>query len=391
MPVLPGTPIPANGSIIIMQQSGVGATITLIDPNGMTIEGTIRMVGLFSVWTPSRALSPGAMYTLSIMTPGSSPATSMYPVSVIQAWTPARVPISNAMQLSRYETPVTTRCCTNVPGVSKGITGCFDAETRSYPRVQLGLTSTASPAELGQFLFKLTQADVTPALVASYSTFTSLATTQLSWNTSATQYCVDLEAIEITSGRSYQYADLMARCIQHGALGEIGVKPAVVDEAKVLGHDMCPIPPPNYEMRWCELNKAACGADRSLIGCENYGHLCLGEAAPRPPTAGSGAMLKAGSGGSGGTGPAGKPAVSQAGGGGTVATLGPAAGSGTVATLGPAAGSSGALAQVADQGNEHVSSRGCAVRAARGGRASAADTCLWFGLTIGLIWRRRRR
>ena len=371
--LLPGVPIPANGSIIIQQLGPAfsAADAKLMDPNGGTpIDGTVRMVGQYAVWTPTRALVPGVTYTLSIATPGSVVGAVQYQLMVVPAWTPARVSVTNTPRLERAYNAGTTRCCTAVTGVSKGSVGCFLAEQRSVVRLWTQLTSTATPTELSQFLFRLSPAGMTPAVPANYVPLSALAQVATDWTTAASEYCVNLDALEITAGKTYDYPNLMTRCVPHGGLGTLGIEDVAIDAAKALGREICPVPPPNYEMRWCETNKAACTAERSLVGCENYGHMCLGEPAPQPAAAGTGGTLKAGAGGSLAAGSG--TAAGRAAAGSSANTGGTGAAGKTALPLPPAVtgGSGGAAGDKPTEPTPAASSGGSGAPAAGGSAAS---------------------
>ena len=330
----PDAPIPANGSFVL-QTAGTGFTAgnaQLIDPNGNAIDGTVRMIGTFTIWTPNRELTPGTQYQFVIANPAVGGAAS-YPIEVVQAWTPGPVPITSKLELQRVDASASTACCSPVPGVSKGKSGCFATQVRSSVRMNAALSSAAPLARVTQLLFRLTFVDQVPAAQPNFVPLANLSSLNASWSTAAAEYCIALEAIDATSGRTFDYADLSPRCLPHADLGEIGQKTVTIDPA-VLDHTVCPVPPPGYDARWCEANHASCSADLSLIGCENYDNLCQRDGTPRQAMAGTGGGA-AGALGTAGVPAAGMAAQESAG------ARAPNAGSSSVAAGGSSAAASG--------------------------------------------------
>jgi hypothetical protein len=287
-PRLINNAMPANGSLVLEVSSPMVGALTFSDSTGQVIEGTVRMIGRYAIWTPTRVLQPGS-YTLALSAYAGNPGIA-YAVMVGPEWMPARAAVSSMPTAELIDAPGMSRCCTGVLGFPNISTSCFQTQKQYAVRVTPRFTTTAPAADLSQLLFRVRIAAVTASGAAvaagSYVPWSALEQ-PLVYFRQDSQYCFDLEAIEVTSARAYGYPDLMTRCVPHAALGELGPLPVMINAALVLDRAVCQVPPPGLEMSWCELNRAACTLP-GVVGCENFGHLCDGEAPPVPAAVGGG-------------------------------------------------------------------------------------------------------
>jgi MYXO-CTERM domain-containing protein len=281
--------------------------------------------------------------------------------------------------VSRFDEKTGLQCCSSPSGVTTDADRmCFATQTTSYVAMEIQLATTAATPELAQYLFKVG----IPVLNqnGAYGPFGSLPLVYNLQN-AANEYCFNLEAMDIASGQSFGYADLMPHCQLHGNLGTIGTQPIVIDFDAVLARAVCPTPPASYVTQWCAIN-AACSGTPSQAGCEQFGQLCRGEP---PPSAGTTAGR--GVAGSGGTIKSGSAGVPGMAGGSTAPGVSAAAGSGA-AISGAGASANGPSGAALDAGATHFThAKACSATAGTAGSASG-----WSGyLAVALLFARRRR
>jgi MYXO-CTERM domain-containing protein len=371
-----GQAIPGNGSLVFEITNGVIGTIGLSDPKGQVVEGTVRMIGRYAIWTPTRVLDPGT-YTLQLSSAAGGTVRTQA-VTIGATWTLAKPAISASPTAARVDTPGDQVCCSGLKGFPLVPGGCFSAMTYSTVNFTPNFMSSADQSALGQFLFRVQPAGT--GATPDYQPWFRLQG-PVSFGTQASQYCIDVTAIDVTSGHTYDYADLMTRCVaDNGMIGDLSPKPASIDAPRVLDHSVCQVPPLGYETRWCDVNRTVCSASPAAIGCEDFGHICNGEPEPTPPVVAPSAGRAA----------AGAPVLS-AGTGANVVSV-PLGGNGANPGNPPFAGGasdpaagSGAATAPSGAASHHVSS--CAVSP----RPSASHAAWpWLGV-LGLLVVRRKR
>ena len=363
-------PIPANGGLIIQGSVWVtDATVRILTPDGQPVAGKLKPFGNVTVWTPDRPLTPGFTYDVTLSTQSSSEPSNNYEILVTPARAPARPAVTSMLTVSRLDQKTGLECCSSPNGVATDFDSmCFASQDASYVAMKIELASTTATPELAQYLFKLGVAVLNQT--GQYDSFGSVSLTY-NLQAAASEYCFDLQAMDIASGQTFDYRDLMPRCRPHGNLGTIGTTPIAIDLDTVLAHTICAIPPTQYLVQWCNIN-VACSDTPSQAGCEQFGQLCRGAS----PSAGTTAGIAAADSGiaSGVPGTVGEPA-----------TAGRSAAAGSGATLG-AAGSAGTGALVVPHRDNATHVKACS--ATRGAAGSASG---WLGyLAVTLLFARRR-
>lgn len=278
-------PIPANGSLLLSGQSESRlGSLSLKDTGGVAITGTLSKTGQYFVWKPQRPLVPGS-YRFVVEDPnGNYPATT-YPIEVQPAASRARPKLSSSVQLQRLDARFSGLCCSVDDPSLRIVPSCFDTILRRTAALTVTLASDASASELGQLLVSVIPVGgfTKPS---EYRPFTGQLTHLMEWEKKADEYCFDVYGIEIGTKLSLTYPDLTPRCAPHGSLG--GLEPeTLVPGASEIGHEHCPVPPPGYEARWCEINGQACAADRAQPTCHSYARLCLDAPAAASGSAGA--------------------------------------------------------------------------------------------------------
>jgi hypothetical protein len=280
-------PIPANGSLLLDTRGATASPMIWLEESSGRIDGTIRALDSFIVWTPSRTLTPGTLYTLVVALPATGARTT-YPVDVAPQIDPSRPQMSASFRLERVDSMNKPKCCANIPGFPVRASTCFATETTSMVRLRGSLSSTAAPTQLTQFMFRLKRANDTN--VTGNVGFTPLSGIQpLLWPEPADEYCAELSALDIGSARVFLYDDLDMPCPSADDLGDLSPQPIPLDAARVLSHTICSVPPPDFDDEWCDTNQAECKGSPQTAGCENWDHLCQGGPAPvaftgKPPS-----------------------------------------------------------------------------------------------------------
>jgi hypothetical protein len=278
-------PIPANGALLIVRSpyasSNGPVTVTVVDSQGHALPGMTRDEGSYVVWTPSQPFEAGAVYPVTLFSDGVQSSTA---ITIAPARPVTRPVLMSRLSLRRIDVPVETQCCTSLQGFPPIQSGCVPTRTEGHVGLTVTLTASVPASELHQFLFR-----VTGVLASDMPVYRAdLAVPELTFLIQSTQYCLRIEAMDLASGRLFNYDDLMPLCAAHGALGDLSNMAVAIDAKTAFDHASCQVPPAGYEAMWCSTNEALCSVNRSLSGCENFGHLCHGEAAPVPPAAGSG-------------------------------------------------------------------------------------------------------
>ena len=248
-------PIPANGRFLLSGQdeSRLGR-LSLKDAGGGAIAGTLSKTGQYFVWTPERPPVPGS-YRFVVEDPHGNYPPTTYPIEVEPAGTRMRPKLSSSVQLQRLDARFSGLCCSVGDPALRIVPSCFDTFLRQTAALTATLTSDASASQLGQLLFSIKPVGGF-SKPSDYRTLTGQLTHSMEWEKQASEYCFDVEGIEIGTNLGLTYADLTPRCAPHGSLGELKSE-KLVPTAAEIGHEHCPVPPPGYEMRWCEINGEA--------------------------------------------------------------------------------------------------------------------------------------
>jgi hypothetical protein len=260
-------------------------TVTVNDDQGHALSGVARDEDAYVVWTPTEPFIPGTTYTV-VLLGENNPSTSTATVTIAPARTFTRPALMSALSLRRIDVTVDSKCCSSLRGFPAAAfpSTCAPTLKAGHAGLTATLTSAASAGELHQFLFRVTGVDSSDMAVYR----ADLSVPELNFPKQADQYCIRVEARELASGMVFAYDDLMPLCAARGPLGDLSSMPVTFDPYALLNRLNCQVPPAGYEAMWCDANGRTCADSRSLPGCEDYGHLCLGESAPLPPAADGG-------------------------------------------------------------------------------------------------------
>jgi hypothetical protein len=279
-------PIPANGALLIARGRGASpsgaVTITINDDQGHALSGVSRDEDGYVVWTPSEPFVVGKTYT-AVLLGADNLQTSTTDITIAPARAVTRPALTSALSLRRIDVTVERTCCTTLSGFPTPVvpSNCAATQIAGHAGLTATLTSSASASELHQFLFRVTGVDSSDMAVYR----AELSVPELNFPKQADQYCIRVEAMELASGMVFAYDDLMPVCAARGPLGDLSSMPVTFDPYPLLNHVNCQVPPAGYEAMWCDVNGWMCSSDRPQQGCEDYGHLCQGEAEPVPPDA----------------------------------------------------------------------------------------------------------
>lgn len=331
--LLNGTaPIPANGGFLLSgkDEARLGV-LSLEDAAGVAISGSLRRTQSYFVWTPQRPPSPGS-YTFVVEDPNRNYPATRYPIQIEVAGVRAKPKLSSRVQLQRLEARFGGLCCTLGDPALRIVPSCFDTFLRRTAALSATITSDAAPSQLGQMLFSIKPVGNSFSGPSAYRALAGQLTHTMEWLEQASEYCFDVEAIDIRADVPLTYQELVPRCAPHGAIGEIAPEMLVPTE-KEIDREHCPVPPPKYEARWCEVNAEACAADRGQPTCAAYTQLCSNGAAATGGAPGAEAVAGSVVGAvAGEPGTSGKPGMMASAGTGTVAARSETAGSGAPLT-----------------------------------------------------------
>jgi len=274
-PRLRGRParMPADGALLIECGQSLPLVVTVVDAGGLMIEGVVRRVG---------DLQPAgfeATYTFAWL-PSSRPAVGVYEATMLD---PRGQDFSNVQRFEVIEPferglpPIASEPSATWSSWASTVESCTTRESRPIPSTQFpteyfdtveldaGLSSTASAAQLDQFLFRLRHVEGASE-DGGFVPFEEVETT--SFVKPANEYCVRVEALNIVTleAQTYDFVTCAPGIDQH--LGIRDVEPTPL----ALAMDTCVVPPLRFKDQWCTVNAGAC--DTSAEACEHYTFVC---------------------------------------------------------------------------------------------------------------------
>jgi hypothetical protein len=371
-----GAGIPIDGGLLIQSGTGSQPIVAIADSAtpSTTLGGTVTQIDLtgYWVWVPTLPLTVGTFYNVSLSAPdlGISGITDTF--EAVAAVTIERPTITTEPSVSSVSETNTFSCCRSLQGGFLNDSSCFPSEQRRSAMLDPGFTTSDPAVLLNQFVFRMGAGTGSAATAPPYA-WSSL--TPMWFTTQATEYCFEIEAIEIVARTVFTYEELET-CAPHGDLAELGVV-AVVPGAAELDHLVCQAPPTQYEDQWCELNEDPCAEDAMQTACGLYGFVCRGEPLPEDPFSMAGGF--AGMFGTSGT----------SGGFGAVGGVGGAGSSGN-------SGEGGAAGMSEDDDpvdvlSEPAGNDGCSVVEAKHARSTRSALTWCIALAALVLVKRRRR
>jgi len=271
---MPGANIPANGAILLEGASTLfPENLEVRDEAGELLEGAATRVGVgkgtvLFAWLPTQPFVPGSVLSILQTRAWDGAWVDVGQIEIIadiDGEPPAVLsePSANGVTITS-----TTLCC-RTP--AEQITDrCIMNKFQVVLDLDAGLSSTASAAQLNQYLFAIALAGSSEATPAN-TTFMPLdAVTSLRLVEPKDEYCFELDAFNIATYEIHRYRELGA-CVARGEI-EVGVR--VVEPGPIFFDlEHCPKAPPDYETPWCEANADACD-EGSTDDCELLDYNC---------------------------------------------------------------------------------------------------------------------
>lgn len=268
-------PIPANGAITIATKPGTPVTVSVGDSQYIEVPGTLVLIadGMWA-WHAASLPLPG-LYTVEVIDEFGS--VDNVEIELIEPTERTWPELTSAASLTQVTTNDAPSCCTFDTGAGVIDFSCVTLSETTYAVLHPGLSSSSSPIELNQYLFRYAAPDHgSEIVVLPWTTAAELPIYEMS-----DEYCYEVAAIDLVTGTIHPYRDLPSRCAPHGRLAPIAstVK-QLADDA--LWSTICPMPPHGFGTRWCELNAEACLVDVPPRHCHYYPYTCDNQPYPGP-------------------------------------------------------------------------------------------------------------
>jgi len=176
-------------------------------------------------------------------------------------------PELTSMASLSLRTGETQTCCLLSDGAQESFFGCTIVARAVSVAVEPGLSSSSPAVLLHQFLFRYTAPDG-DVIVAPWNKPVELASSE-----TAEEYCYEIEAIDVVTGETHAYEELEGRCAAHGDLEPLGHQRFSIPDS-ALESGVCPLPPPGFGPRWCDVNNRRCDFDGAPPDCHFYDYTC---------------------------------------------------------------------------------------------------------------------